>query len=350
MKVTRKFGGALREQAFQEACAKLAGATDGSGEPLAMHSLAVLHEGDYLEHFFPEHTGPSDIRSLSKTILALIAGAVSERSPDFDEEMSVWPYLDPNVWGSSFLEGEPTALSIDPTSVRRWENVTVSDLLSHRTGFDEVLLMRGDIVGKDPRELLDHVLTTPLVHEPGEHYLYSNAGSYLLSVVLERFLQEHFGVGLEGFAEEHFFGPLGIEEWDWEKYGDYLAGATRLWVSPKDLTQVGRMLLDSADEESARAGEVWEWPVGREWIAMLRTPTTPTPHVDTETNPNFRRHAYASGMWVGEKDNIFFGHGTGGQTLAIIPKKGAVVVTLADQGDVTRLEELVEETIQALDG
>ena len=44
----------------------------------------------------------------------------------------------------------------------------------------------------------------------------------------------------------------------------------------------------------------------------------------------------------------FLGHGTDGQTLAIVPDRDAIVITTATQTDVKRLEELVDKAIELL--
>lgn len=347
----------MDETTFANLASEFEAATDQSGGPLRMHSLMVKDDSDYFLHSFTPEERASDIRSLSKTVLTLIAGVVSKQNPEFTQETLVWPYLE------KALGREQFEAAVGGENLERWRRVKVKHLLSHTTGFDQVLLMRGDLEGRDLTQLVEFVVSSPLVHEPGEHYLYSNAGFYLLSVVLQEFLGEDLGA----WAGKNFFTPLGIEDWRWEKYGDYLAGATRLWLHPTDLMKVGEVLLAEAvsgpsegsvppspSSEVASAaegngvGEAGAELLARGWVNMMKTPTMPTPKVDVASNSHFRRHAYGSGLWVGAKDGIFFGHGTGGQSLAIVPKKNAVVITLADQGDVKRLEQLVEKTIQSL--
>ena len=326
----------MDDHAFAGLVSQFEAATDASGKPLDVHALMVKDGGKTFLHSFRSEERPSDIRSLSKTVLTLIAGAVSKQNPQFTEETLVWPYLERALGAAQF---EAAAGS---ENLERWKRVKVKHLLTHTTGFDRVLLMRGDLVGRDLNRLVEFVVSTPLVHEPGEHYLYSNAGFYLLSVVLQEFLGEELGE----WAGKNFFMPLGVEQWRWEKYGDYLAGATRLWLRPTDLMKIGELLLAQARGENGEAAGADLLPAG--WVNMMKTPTTFTPNVDVASNPHFRRHAYGSGLWVGAKDGIFFGHGTGGQSLAIIPRKDAVVITLCDQGDVKRLEQLVEQTVQSL--
>lgn len=294
----------IDQEKFQRFTELFESARDGQGQPLNMHYLLVRQGDQEFVHRFNGRQKPSDIRSLCKTIMSLIAGIVAESHDDFDEEMLVWPILE-RVASLTNLDNLP-----------RLQQVKVKHLLNHTIGFDQLLMMRGDIVDLDPADYVNHVVNTPIVHDPGVHYLYSNAGFYLLSVVL----QEYLGEDLYDYANRVLFAPLGIINPTWERYGNYVAGATRLWLQPEDLRQIGKVLLEDG------AGIV-----SAQWLERLRQVTALTPGVDTPTNPHFRRHAYAHGLWLGAKDGIYFGHGTDGQTLAIVPQQQAIVVTTAHQ-------------------
>lgn len=310
----------MDQETFDAAVRSFETATDRHSNPLDMHYLLVKQGDTELLHRFGDRRAPSDVRSISKTVMALLAGLVIADRGDIDEETPVWPVLR----RVSTLENRANA--------ERLEGVKLKHLLNHTVGFDDVLLMRDDIQGVDPSTFVDHVVNTPIVHEPGEHYLYSNAGYYLLSVVL----QEHLGEDLLAYADRALFGRLGIVDYRWERYARYLAGATRLWLHPQDLLKVGELLLHGG-----------RGLVAEGWIERLKQVTASTPEVDTPTHRYFRRRAYANGLWLGGR-GVFFGHGTDGQTLAVVPDKEAVVLTTAHQRDVTRLEELVDETIAAL--
>lgn len=295
-------------------------------EALNMHYVLVDHGGDRYYHRFPGVDGPSDIRSISKTVLALAAGIVADTHSDFDENTYIWPILQ-NV---ATLESK--------VNLPFLEKLQVKHLLTHTIGYDEVLLMRGDIKDLDEFKYVDYVINSPIVHEPGAFYLYSNAGFYLLSVTLQEFL----GQDLLTYIDDVLFSKVGITDFRWEKYGNYLAGATRLWLYPHDLLAIGRLLMADGRNEAG------DGVVPAAWIDYLKQPTTLTPGVDTPSNPYFRRYAYASGLWLGEREDIFFGHGTDGQTLAIVPHRDAVVVTTAHQEDVTRLEQIVDRLIASM--
>lgn len=302
---------------------------DQAGNHLNMHYLFVQQGTETYTYHFNHREEPSDIRSISKTVLTMVAGIVMDLSaqgklPDFNEDTYIYPIIK-DVVNLTNLANED-----------RLKKVTVKHLLTHRIGFDQVLLMRGDIADVDPFTYLDYVINTPINHEPGEYYLYSNAGFYLLSVVLEEFLKED----LLGFIDHHLFDPLDIRYYSWDKYGHYLAGATRLKMYPDDLLKLGQVLMNQGRYKDVSI-------ISKQQIHNMLVPTTYTPHLD---NPDaiFSRHAYASGIWLG-KEPIFFGHGTDGQILAMIPEKDTIIVTLANQHDIRPIEAIVDQIIRELD-
>ena len=215
------------------------------------------------------------------------------------------------------------------------KKIRVKHLLNHTVGYDKVILMRNDIKTLDPYTYLDYVINQPIVYNPGEYYLYSNAGFYLLSVVLQEFLNED----LLTFIDQNLFSKLKINNFRWQKYGNYLAGATRLWMLPNDLIKIGEVLLNNGKYKDQQI-------ISAKSIKQMLTMTTLTPKVDSPQS-TFRRYAYASGIWLA-KDNMFFAHGTDGQTLIIIPDKDAIIVTLSNQKDVLKLEEIINHIIEKL--
>ena len=296
-------------------------AKDGSGNPLQMEYLLIKQGSTEYFHTFRGHTGPSDIRSISKTVLALVLGTVIESRDDLAEDTPVWPVL------------ENLCVVNDPWNFEKWQHIKIKHLMNHTIGFDRILMMRGDIQDMDPADYINYIVNEPIVHEAGSYYLYSNAGFYLMSI----YLQEFLGEDLEDYIRRTLFNPLGITDYRWERYGKYLAGATRLWLLPQDMLKIGELLLEGG-----------KGIVSPQWIERMKQFTAFTPGVDTPTNPYFRRHAYGSSLWLSNRGNIFFGHGTDGQTLAIIPERNAVVITTATQKDVKRLEELVDKAVELL--
>ncbi len=311
----------MDQQQFDGLVKLFENARDTEGNSLNMHYVLIKQGDREFFHAFNGRTEPSDIRSISKTVMAIILGTIIESRSDLTEDTPVWPVL------------EPLANLTNEENLPALKRVKIKHLINHTIGFDRILMMRGDIAEMDPADYLNYIVNEPIVHEPGTHYLYSNAGFYLLSI----FLQEFLGEDLEAYAKRALFDPLGIIDYRWERYGTYLAGATRLWLHPHDILKFGELLL--------HGGQGIVSPV---WVERMKRFTDFTPEQDTPTNPYFRRWAYGSSLWLSNRNGIFFGHGTDGQTLAIVPDREAIVVTTAHHVDVARLEELVDKAITLL--
>lgn len=295
-------------------------------EIINIYHLGIYQDNELFLHNFKDRKA-CDIRSISKTVMTFTAGIVKEMSKrnevsNFDENTYVYPIIE-NV-----IEIR------DKDTLEKFKKTQVKHLLSHTIGYDEVLMMRDDIKDIDPYDYVDLIVNTEIIHPAGEYYLYSNAGFYLLAVLLQEFLQED----LFEFIKREFFDKLNFEDYHWDKYGNYIAAATRLWLRVEDLNKIGLLLLNDGKYGDQQL-------ISSEWIAYMKSLTSLTPGVDTDTTI-FRRYGYGKGIWLAKDDNIIFGHGTDGQIVAAIPSKNAVITTLSEQVDVKELENIVGRIIE----
>ena len=310
----------MNKESFNEIVEKFRKSKDKNNENLNMHYLTIKTPNQVFSHTFKNENTPSDIRSISKTILTLVCGILIDKDKDFSLETLVYPILKDQV------------NITNKDNIEYLSKLKIKHLLNHTVGYDEVLMMRNDIKDLDPYKLLDYTLNTHIKYSPGSHYLYSNASFYILSATLETYLEKD----LIDFIDEVLFSKLNIKEFKWEKYGDYLAGATRLWLFPDDLLKIGIILLSKGKYLDKRI-------VSSNFIDMMKTITTTTPHHHND-NILYQRHGYGSGLWVSSND-IYFGHGTDGQNLVIIPEKETIIITQADQSEVSVIEKIIDEII-----
>ena len=317
----------MNQEAFNQVVNQFKETRDKKENPLDIHYFMIKDKEDQeFLYAFNDAEGPRDIRSISKTVMTLFLGVLMKRSKEglykeISEETYIYPIL------------KDVVDIRDPENLEKFQQVQIKHLLTHTVGYDKVLMMRGDIKDMDPYEYLDYVVNSPIVHEPGTKYLYSNAGFYMLSAVLQEFL----GEDLLDVFEREFFKPLGIEDYKWEKYGNYLAGATRLWLLPEDLMVIGKLMLNKGMYNGVRLySENWQDEM---LIVRERTEKVDTP------DATFRRYGYGYGLWRA-KHSIFFGHGTDGQMLVIVPKEDTIILTLSTQSDMKPLEAIVNETIE----
>lgn len=299
---------------------------DRHNNTLNMNYLLIHQNEQTYVHHFKNWNKPSDVRSISKTVMTIAFGIVKKLAKE-----GKYPEINENTYIFPIIKDGVTIKNKE--NIPKLKKVQIKHLLTHTIGFEDVLLMRNDIIDIDPYSLVDYVINYPIVHEPGDYYLYSNAGFYLLSVVLQEFLQED----LHTFLQRELFEPLGIKNFTWEKYGNYIAGATRLWLMPEDLLAIGQLLLNNGKYNGRQI-------LPASWIQKMLQINTHTKNVDTP-HAIFRRYGYGYGLWLAKK-NIYFGHGTDGQILAIIPEKDAIIITLSEQEDMKPIEHIVNQIIE----
>lgn len=97
--------------------------------------------------------------------------------------------------------------------IRRWfpqfhpdKPITIEHLLLHTSGLPAGNA-RADHAGNREKSL-DRILETPLEHEPGEMYVYSDLGYVLLGEIVEK----ASGEPLDAFAKKNIFDPLAMRE------------------------------------------------------------------------------------------------------------------------------------------
>jgi CubicO group peptidase (beta-lactamase class C family) len=120
---------------------------------------------------------------------------------------------------SIVLLAEEGVLSLDD-DVRRFvpelpdygSRITIRHLLTHTSGLRDYLTL-WSLAGFDDADYTTGAEALSLIvrqralnFQPGEQYLYSNSGFFLLSVIVER----ASGKSLAAYAHEHIFAPLGM--------------------------------------------------------------------------------------------------------------------------------------------
>src|SRR5207245_4450404 len=106
--------------------------------------------------------------------------------------------------------------------IPKLKRVRLRHLLTHTIGHDEGLMFSKDIKDRDQDNLLEYIWNSKIVHEPGQYFVYSNAGPYLISALI----QEELGVNLSQWINDLLFEPLGIEIFEWKNYGKYCAASS----------------------------------------------------------------------------------------------------------------------------
>lgn len=265
-----------------------------------LHSLLVLHHGQpMIEHVQdgPGLNRPANIKSLSKTILAALAGVAIHQGV---LESADQPMAD--------LLGSRVPAGADP----RLQQITLGHALAMQTGLQST---SGRNYGRWVRseDWLAHVLTRPFIDEPGGRMIYSSGATHLVSAALV----EATGRSTLELARAWLGEPLNIHIPDWmtDPQGVHFGGNEML-LSPRALARIGELYRQGGVVDGRRVlPESW---IRESWRANGSSPWT--------------GDAYGFGWFLtdlaGQK--AYYGRGYGGQLLMVVPGAGLTIVVTSD--------------------
>jgi CubicO group peptidase (beta-lactamase class C family) len=161
----------------------------------------------------------------------------------------------------------------------------------------------------------DWIRTTfeaPMADDPGARFLYSTPLTHTMSGILT----EAGGMSLLELADEHLFGPLGIEKVQWKQgpRGYYFGGA-ELFLRPLDMAKFGQLFLHGGTWQAERI-------VPAAWVA------------ESTRNqiPDGERGRYGYWWWIVEQEGevtAIKAMGWGGQGITVLPEFDMVAVGTA---------------------
>lgn len=262
---------------------------------------------------------PANVKSVSKTVMAALAGAAIDRGVLAGPEQKVARFL---------------ADSFPPQPDPRLHAITVDHLLTMRAGLERTSGPNYGRWAASP-DWVRFVLSRPFVAEPGGPMLYSTGSYHLLSAVLTRAA----GRSTLALARDWLGTPLGIEfpPWTRDPQGIYMGG-NEMALSPLALYRLG---------ECHRRGGEWEGRrvLSEAWIRASWQPRARSP---------FSGHDYGYGWFLARMrgHDLAYARGYGGQTIHVLPGLGLTVAILSDPalparsgGYIDELHALVAEAI-----
>lgn len=268
-------------------------------EPKGMYRY---HDADW--HPWYDHGDLHTIQSISKSVTSALIGIAIGRGelPSVDDPMMTY-----------FGDYEPAAA--DP----RRDAITIRDLLTMTAGIDwdesstaytDARNSAAALEASD--EWVQFVLDQPMRADPGQEFEY-NSG---ITVLLSHILLEATGKHADEYAEEHLFGPLGIDRYYWKKTPTGLVDTEGgLYFEPDDLARIGYLYLNDGTWDGRRI-----LPEG--WVAETMHPAVKVP--DGVASYGFQwwllPYAGGEGKWA------YTGLGYGGQRLLVVPEYELVAV------------------------
>ncbi|SFO42588.1 CubicO group peptidase, beta-lactamase class C family [Geodermatophilus obscurus] len=233
--------------------------------------------------FDHHYRGPAvaDVFSVTKSVLAAVAGIAARDGHLRDLDLPVGPVLD---------------LPLPGQTVRHLLTMTRGCETGGPYDIDEVCAL--------PSGWLERIAAAPALEPPGTRFRYDNGAAHLLAAVLDRLLPG----GLASFAERELFGPLGITGWRWHRDPDGVpTGHAHLELDAAGLAALGRLWL---------SGTLLDPGFARD---MLTAHTRGGP-------PEERPYGYL--VWIDDAGPL--AGGWAGQHVHAVPAADAVVVTTGD--------------------
>ncbi len=267
-----------------------AGAVAERGQQIdRLHSLLVLHRGEPVTELVREGPGleqPANIKSVSKTVLSVLAGMAIERGliagPDT-------PLIE--------LLGERFPDNATPGA----ELITFGHALAMQIGLEST---SGRNYGRfvQSNDWVGHVLTRPMVDQPGGRMIYSTGATHLAAAALV----EISGRDLASLAREWLGTPLNVRIPDWltDPQGVHFGGNDML-LSPRALARIGELYRLGGKLNGSQIISA-EW-IERSWAANGHSPWT--------------GDDYGFGWFISEIRGLdaYYGRGFGGQALFVVP-------------------------------
>jgi CubicO group peptidase (beta-lactamase class C family) len=199
----------------------------------ACQDSSEIHQFNYIHpDYHPYYQGREvhSLQSATKSVAATVMGVALGRGAISS--------LDTPLLG--FFEGYDLS-SIDP----RLHAATLDDLLAMLTGIewhDDNRPIEESTTWEleNSDDWIQFTLNQPMDAAPGEKWVYNSGGSHLMSGVIKSATGEF----IDAYAEEHLFGPLGIDDYYWKKtprgYPDTEGG---LYLETEDLARIGYLYL-----------------------------------------------------------------------------------------------------------
>ncbi|MBW3497106.1 serine hydrolase [Janthinobacterium sp. NKUCC08_JDC] len=267
-----------------------------------LRAVVVLRNGAILaERYYNGETADTlhDIRSAGKSITALLVGAAVARG-QLATTKTVGDY-----WHE--VAGSPAG------------KVLIDDLLTMRSGlaaFDEDEQSPGNEdkldAAPDPAAFVRGV---PSATAPGSVYRYNSLGAYIAGRVVE----SASGADLEDVAAKALFAPLGITRWRWGRdVANHPKGQGNLSLRARDTAKIGQMVLDDGAVDGKRV-------IDTAWLHAALAPRVAIGAGDRYAD-SYGYFWYAKTQDIGgQKIDVHFASGNGGNKIYVIPARGMVV-------------------------
>ena len=267
--------------------------------PLNIRGVSVWRDGEETACYEPGKPVSGNLYSATKSFLSAAAGlAAAEKLFSLEDRVV-----------DSFADELPGKIS------GQLEEMRLKHLLTMTMGIPEALLMGEErpALRLSETDWVKYCLQKTVVRKPGTVFQYSNAGPYLLGVLI----QKRSGQNLLEYLKPRLLDPLEIAISQWETCPQgFVFGASGFWTDLEGFSRFGRLYLQNGSWQNRQIlPEEWVKASGRQQIPV--------------SGDDKIGRGYGYCFWT-LPENAWRAEGKYGQYCLICPERNAVVTIMAD--------------------
>ena len=250
--------------------------------------------------------------SISKSVVSVGVGiAIEEGLIDMEEKIC-----------DSFTEYLRPDLSPNVADIK------VKHLLTMTSGLSNPLFFADSPERYCVRDWIDYFFHAEFGYRPGEHFLYSNFNTYILSCLIEK----KAGQNLLEYLRYRLFEPIGIGNPDWTLCPKgHVHAANGLFFNINELGNFGEMLSHYGIYKGQRI-------VSENYLREATIDHVKEQTVGTEDKEFY---GYGYQFWMTPIENTFMCNGNYGQYCLIMPEKNAVISIISFEGNHRRIKDIL---------
>jgi CubicO group peptidase (beta-lactamase class C family) len=271
-----------------------------------------------------------DVRSTTKSIVALVAGSVLARHPEYGVHSRIKDFPELSEKAPKWAQTLELRDFLNMSSGLAWKEWGHGFLTS-----DESRL----VWKKDP---VGYSLRRPLKDDPGTVFNYSGGSTFVVSRMLELI----DGRSIAEIVRTDLFEPLGIVSWNWGKgwNGYYLPNAG-IGLRSRDMLKIGELILAHGSWNGRQI-------IPAVWVDEMTSPLirVQTDFFDLDEQGTMYGYFWWNGNidLLGEKIHWYSTVGNGGQKIFIVPSLALIVIMTGGDYGSARMQIWETELLKRL--